>query len=395
MKTFDELRSETPGAQRTAHFNSCGAALPPTTVVEAQIGHLKLEASIGGYEAAATSTKKNSIYASAAQLIGCSEAEIAFTDSASRAWNVFVYSLSLRPGDEILTSRIEFGTNLISLQHVAERSGAKLRILDPMPDGTVDVSDLSRRLSERTKLVAITHAAAHFGGVNPVEEIGALLAGFNALYLVDACQSVGQMQVDVSRIRCHALTATGRKWLRGPRGSGFLYVREGVSEAIDPVLSDLVTADLLLDQHDNITGITFGPDARRFELWERNVAGEIGLGVAIQYLLSVGLDFAHKRIKQLSDLVKERLSDVPHITVIEASGGDSGLIGVVSAERSLNDVKRYLADHGVSVSTMADYHAPLDFAARGLESVLRIAPHYYNTEADVDKLHQALYAAMA
>jgi cysteine desulfurase / selenocysteine lyase len=397
MKSIEELRRETPGAGVVAHFNNCGSALPPAPVLDAQIEHLRMEGTVGGYEAAQRNQGRRTMSAAAARLLGCSADEIAFADSASRAWNELVFSLSLQPGDEILTSRIEFGVNLLTLRRLAIRTGSRLRIVASRVDGTIDLDDLSRHLTDCTRLVAITHAAGHFGGVNPVEEIGRLVAETKALFLVDACQSLGQMPVDVDAMSCHALTASGRKWVRGPRGSGFLYVRDGTSELIDPVAVGLVTSDLRFDNYLIREEVALRSDAKRFEAWERNVAAEIGLAVALEYLTEVGVDSARSRITDLTAHIVDRVESMPDVSLLRPIGEiRSGVIGMAlsGGTHQIAAVRRYLHWRGINVSSMERVDAPLDYAARGIDSVLRISPHYYNTDDEVDRLCEHLAAAL-
>jgi selenocysteine lyase/cysteine desulfurase len=398
MRSIAELRRETPGVEAVAHFNNCGSALPPVAVRDAQVRHLELESELGGYEAAQVNQPRRTMYTAAARLLGCSPDEIAFADSASRAWTEFVASLSLRPGDEILTSRIEYGINLLSLRRLALRTGARMRIVASRPDGTIDIDDFERCLTERTRLVAITHAAGHFGGVNPVEKIGRMVAGTEALLLVDACQSVGQIPVDVTNLACHALTASGRKWLRGPRGSGFLYVRHGTSERIDPVTVGLVTSDLKFDNYLIREEVAMRADARRFEAWERNVAAEIGLAAALEYLIEVGIEDAHRRIVGLTTYLMDRLRGQPGISVLEPIDPQvrSGVIGLALAGGAprVAELRQYLRERKVNVSSMDYADGPLDYAARRIDAVLRISPHYYNTEDEADLLCGQLAAGL-
>lgn len=398
MKSLAQLRSETPGAERVAHLNNCGSALPPMAVHRAQVDHLALECELGGYEAALVNQERRTMYAAAARLIGCRTSEIAFADSGSRAWGEFVSSLGLRRGDEILTSRIEYGTNLLTLRRLALRTGARVRIVNPRPDGTIDLDDLAARLTDRTRLVAVTHAAGHFGGVNPVEGIGRLVAGTEALLLVDASQSVGQIPVDVDALGCHALTASGRKWLRGPRGSGFLYVRDGLSERIDPVVVGLVTSDLGFDNYLIREELALRSDAKRFEAWERNVAAEVGLAAALEYLLDVGVDDAHRRVVEITSYLDERLREIPDVAVLRPVGDDvrSGVVGMAlpGGARQVQQMRAHLREQGINVSSMDRVDGPLDLAARGLDSVLRLSPHYYNTIDEVDRVCDAMTSAL-
>jgi selenocysteine lyase/cysteine desulfurase len=387
---IEQLRSDTRGTAVVAHLNNCGASLPPAAVVDALINHVRLEETKGAYEAAAIAgDRATALYRNTAELIGCKETEIAFCDSASRAWNTFVYSLRLKPGDRVLISALEFGSGLIAVQHAAERAGAIVEVLTSDDQGRVVLEELDRSLSgPPPALVAITHAAAHCGSVNPVADIGKLVKNTGALYLVDACQSVGQIEVNVHDIACDALTVTGRKWLRGPRGTGLLFVKEDLATKIDPVTSDLVTADYL-NGVDPVTGshLRIRDDARRFELWERSIAGAIGLGVALRYLLDL-----HQRsnvynyIRELAQHAADGLRTIKGVEVWAPATAESGIVGFVLNGVETSTIKSACSDQGVNISTMADWDAPLDFRRRASSSVCRVAAHYFNLREEVDQL---------
>ncbi len=388
---LNTLRNATRGTARVAHLNNCGASLPPDLVVDAVVAHLRSEEEYGPYEAAAMSgDRTTAVYRGAAKLIGCDPLEIAFCDSASRAFNVLVYSLRLKAGDRILVSPLEFGSGLIALQHVAERSGAVLEVLPSDGDGRVLVDSLEQILSSGRPpaLVAITHAAAHSGSVNPGHEIGRLVKQAGAFYIVDACQSIGQMPISVDYLMCDALTATGRKWLRGPRGTGFLFVKKGVSELIDPVTSDLVTADYLFSPDESSgSRLRIRPDARRFELWERSIAGCIGLGVALEYLLELISHNAavYDSILQLAQYAADQLRAIDGVDVWAPTRAQSGVIGFLIRGYTPAEVKAACASHRISISTMAEYDAPLDFHRIGSSAVCRMAAHYFNQRDEIDQ----------
>ncbi len=387
MFDLEKVRQDTSGVARVRHLNNCGAALPVDAVVNAVIQHLNAEREMGPYEAAAGEAATR-LYGAAASLIGCDPQEIAFCDSATRAWNVLLYSLPLKRADRVLVSPIEFGSALIAVQHVAERSGAKVEVLPADEHGRLRVDEVSRVvLSRKPALVAITHAAAHSGAINDVKQIGRIAKDAGAFYLVDACQSLGQMSVLVDDLQCDALTATGRKWLRGPRGTGFLYVRNSAAKLIDPATADLVTADYFSCPYDT-TGsqLKIRPDARKFELWERSVAGAIGLGVALQYLLELTRndDTAYSRIRDLAQYTIDRLREIPGVDVWAPLHVQSGVIGFTVDGVEPKTVKAACAASGINISTMADYDAPLDFERRSRSGVCRVAPHYYNTNVEID-----------
>ena len=287
-------RADTPGVESVAHLNNAGAALPPEPVLDAVIEHLRREAWIGGYEAAAEREDRvEHTYDAVATLIGAQRDEIAIVENATRAWDMAFYSLQLRAGDRILTTNAEYASNYIPMRQVADRTGAAVVVVPDDDHGQVDVARLAGMLDERVKLVSLVHVPSQGGLIQPAAAVGALSRAAGVPLLLDACQSVGQMPVDVEAIGCDMLSATGRKFLRGPRGTGFLYVRRGLIEQLDPPLLDLQAAEWQADGSYRIR-----PDARRFENWETNVATKIGLGVAIDYALAVGLEAIRERVKR-------------------------------------------------------------------------------------------------
>jgi cysteine desulfurase len=300
---------------------------------------------------------------------------------------MLVYSLPLKAGDRIFVSPVEFGSAIIAVQHLAERIGATVEILPGDEHGRIRVEELEAIFAMRPpSLVAITHAAAHSGGVNDVRAIGRIAKAAGAFYLVDACQSLGQMRLSVDELQCDALTATGRKWLRAPRGTGFLYVRRSAAERINPVTADLVTADYF-SSADQATGshLKIRSDTRKFEVWERSVAGAIGLGVALAYLLELTVDDTiFTRVQSLAQYTIDGLREIPGVRIWGPMRAESGVIGFTVDDVEPKTVKSACAERGINISTMADYDAPLDFERRRSVGVCRVAPHYYNTTAEID-----------
>jgi cysteine desulfurase/selenocysteine lyase len=389
---LDRARRDTPGCMTVAHLNNAGAALPPAAVTDTVVAHLRREAEIGGYEAAEEAADRTElVYSSIACLLHCGPDEIAVVENATRAWDMAFYGLTLGPGDRILTARAEYASNVIAFLQVARRTGAVIEVIDNEESGQLSVSDLRRRLDDGNgpvKLVAITHVPTQGGLVNPAEEVGAATREAGVPYLLDACQSIGQMPVDVERIGCDMLSATGRKFLRGPRGTGFLYVRRDFIDQVEPPFLDLHAATWTAPDKYEIR-----PDARRFENWETNYAAKIGLGVAVDYALSWGLEAIEKRVTGIAEHLRQQLTHVAGVHVHDQGQRQCGIVTFTVDGVPAQKVQQQLADHGVNVSVSLVDYARLDLPTRGLPDLVRASVHYYNTDDELDQLTNALAKA--
>lgn len=353
------------------------------------MAHLRLEAAIGGYEAAeAAHDQVAAVYPAIARLIGCRPEEIAVVENATRAWDMAFYSLSFKPGDRILTARAEYASNVIAFLQVAERTGAVVEIVEDDEHGQFAVADLQNRLEHGdVRLIAMTHVPTQGGLVNPAEEVGAIARQAGVPFLLDACQSVGQLPVDVERIGCDMLSATGRKFLRAPRGTGFLYVRGSMLNQMDPPFLDLHAATWTGPDSYEVRG-----DARRFENWETNYAGKLGLGTAVEYTQSWGLDAIGARVAGLGELLRERLRDADGVTVHDQGLRRCGIVTFTVEGVPAQEVQRHLAGQGVNTSVSLAEYARFDLPRRGLPDLVRASVHYYNTEAELDRLVDSLPA---
>ncbi len=375
-------RADTPAAEAVAHLNNAGAALPPAPVLDAVVEHLRREAEIGGYEAAdERGDRVEHTYDALARLIGAERDEIAIVENATRAWDMAFYSLQLREGDRILTTSAEYASNYIPMRQVADRTGAAVVVVPDDEQGQVDVDRLAAMLDERVKLVSLVHVPSQGGLVQPAAAVGAACRAAGVPLLLDACQSVGQMPVDVGEIGCDMLSATGRKFLRGPRGTGFLYVRRALVEQLEPPLLDLHAAEWQPDGSYRIR-----PDARRFENWETNVATKIGLGVAADYALAIGLDPIRDRVRALANELRERLAALPGVHVHDLGEERSAIVTFTVDGHPTAEVVAALREHGVNTSLSPATYARLDFGARGLTDLVRASPHYYNEIHELDRL---------
>jgi len=379
-------RAETPGADEVLHFNNAGASLMPRAVVEAIKDHLDLEARIGAYEAAdREEARRERVYDALAALLGCTRSEVAVVENATRAWDMAFYSVPLQAGDRVLTARAEYVSNYLALLQVARRTGAVIEIVPNDAHGQVDVEALRAMLDERVKLIAVTHVPTSGGLVNPVEAVGRIAREAGVLYLVDACQSAGQMPLDVEAIGCDLLSGTGRKFLRGPRATGFLYVRRDALARLEPPLVDMHAA-----QWESRDRYVWRDDARRFENWESNCATKIGLGVAVDYALGWGLDAIRERTFALAADLRERLAAVPGVTVRDAGAVLSGITTFTVEGRDAEVVREALLARRMNTSVVRVENARLDLEPRGLERMVRASVHYYNTEDEVERFVAAV-----
>ena len=355
-------------------------------MLDVVLDYLRREAEVGGYELATRSAAElEAVYASLAQLVGAAPDEIATFEGATQAWAVAFASICFEPGDRILLSRAEYVSSVLSCLRLAQRMDVSVEVVPDDEHGQLDVAALSGMLDERVRLVAVTHVPTNSGLVNPVEVIGSLLRETDAMYLVDACQSVGQMVVDVEAIGCDLLSSTGRKFLRAPRGTGFLYVRRSALDRLDPIFVDLRAATwVAADRYE------FRHDARRFETWERNVATTLGLGTAADYARSWGLDSIARRVGQLSSDLRKHLDAIGRVEVRDPGRDRCGIVTFTIDGVDPEVFASELRSEGINVWFSNISTARLDFEARGLESVVRASIHYYNTEDELDRLIEAV-----
>ncbi|WP_437655715.1 aminotransferase class V-fold PLP-dependent enzyme [Sorangium sp. So ce1182] len=380
------LRRDTPACASVVHFNNAGASLPPAVVVDTVVEHLRREAEIGGYEAQAEAAARlEAVYGSVARLIGAEPGEIALVENATRAWDMAFYSLRFGPGDRILTAQAEYASNYIAFLQVARRTGAEIVPVPSDESGAVSLPELDRLLDERVKLIAITHVPTNGGLINPAEAIGRRARAAGVPFLLDACQSVGQMPVDVEALGCDMLSATGRKYLRGPRGTGFLYVRRALLDRLEPPFLDLHAARWTAPDRYEVR-----PDARRFENWESYIAGRLGLGAAIDYALRLGLPAIRDRVFALAERLRARLAELPGVTVRDVGARRCGIVTFTRAGEDAAAVKARLGAQGIHVSVSTAAGTLLDFEARGIPDLVRASVHYYNDESEIDRLVAAL-----
>jgi selenocysteine lyase/cysteine desulfurase len=377
----DQLRAQTPGTEHRTHLNNAGAALMSRRTLAAMTEMLQLEATIGGYEAAErVADRIEATYAGMAGLLGARREEIALFDNSTHAWNAGFYAIPFRPGDRIITSRAEYGSNVLAYLQVAGRTGAELVVVPNDEHGAVDLVELDNLVDGRTRLIGLTWVPTFGGLVNPAAEVGRIAGAAGALYLLDATQAVGQFPVDVAELGCDLLTGTGRKFLRGPRGTGFLYVRTEALDRLDPAVVEIGSASW-----DGKRGFTWAKGAQRFETWERSGVNLVGFGAAIEQALELGLDAIGERAVALGARLRDQLAGLPKVTTHDQGSTRCAIVTVTVDGVPAEDVKDALAGAGINVTTTVPDDDPLDTEERGLPAMVRLSPHYYNTEAELDR----------
>jgi selenocysteine lyase/cysteine desulfurase len=383
---IEQLRAQTPGCAQRVHLNNAGSALPSQATLDAVIGHLRLEAAIGGYEAArAAEDAIAATYRAAAELVGGGTDEVAFFDNSTHAWNAAFYSIPLERGDRILTGRAEYGSNVLAYLQRAQRTGAEVVVVPDDEHGQLDTAELARLVDERTKLIGVSHVPTSGGLVEPAAEIGRIAREAGVLFLLDATQSVGQFPVDADAIGCDMLTATGRKFLRGPRGTGFLWVRRTALERLDPYVAEIRSATW-----DGGRGFTWAEGARRFETWENSYANLLGLGAAIEQALALGLEAIGERAAGLGAQLRDRLDALPGVATHDLGRTRCAIVTAAVDGVPPDAVAAALEREGINVSVTVPEDTQFDTEQRHVHPLVRLSPHYYNTEGELDRAVEAV-----
>ncbi|MFL6108344.1 MAG: aminotransferase class V-fold PLP-dependent enzyme [Marmoricola sp.] len=385
---LERERALTPGCQGQAFLDSAGSSLPPRPVVDAVVAHLRREEQVGGYRAAAERAEDlAAVRRSVAGLIGGAADEIALVDSATRAWQLFVTAIRWQAGDRILICGNEYASNAIAFLQRARTEGCSVETVPSLADGTPDLDAYADLLDERVRLVSLVHVPTNSGTVAPVRELAALARSAGALTVLDACQSVGQLRTDVAELGVDALTVTGRKWLRAPRGTGFLWLRRELVAGLEPVAADMHGGDWT-----TAGSYQLHPDATRFELFESDVAATLGLGVAVDHLLDLGADDVEAAVRARAGVLRGALAELPGVTLRDEGEDLSGIVSFTVAGSEPRAVVSRLGEHGVTVSVSGRGSTLIDMTARGLDAVVRASPHYFNSAEDLARAVEAVAA---
>lgn len=391
--TVDEIetaRAVTPGCGEVIHLNHAGSSLPPQVVLDAQIGHLQAEAVMGGYEAAATALESSeAVYDSIGALIGARPHEIARVEHATAAWNAAFWSVPMAPGQHIVVHDHEYGANVVAFLVAAQRRGIVIERVPSDSSGQVDVDAIADRLDRLdVALVSLTHIPTNGGLVNPASEVGALTRAAGVPFLLDACQSVGQRRIDVDEIGCDLLSATSRKYLRGPRGAGFLYVSDAIVDRLEPAQPDHHGAELTTADR-----FQWREGARRFEHWEYSVAGWLGLGAAVDHALGWGIDRIETTVTERSEQLRALLAEAG-FTVYDEGVHRCGIVTCATDAVVSGELQQLLARNGVNTTTTSAESSRWDVERRHLPALLRMSVHYTTTVDELDTAVGVLASAI-
>ncbi|MEM1327918.1 MAG: aminotransferase class V-fold PLP-dependent enzyme [Bacteroidota bacterium] len=382
MINIQQTRDDTPACEHYTHLNNAGASLVPRSVVNAQLDYIEFESRTGGYEAAAyRAAAIQAFYSRAAQLFNTESHHIAFMTSATEAFNKALSSIPFEEDDVILTTDDDYVSNQIAFLTLRKRMGIKIVRAAKYSDGGVNVNSVAELIQKHNpRLVAITHIPTNSGTIQDVAAIGKLCRQRGTWYIVDGCQSAGQLDIDIQAIGCDFYSATFRKFLRGPRGTGLLCIsRRVVAENLTPLFPDLGGANWISPYDYEMVD-----NAKRFEYWERNYANLMGASAALTYAIDIGMPEIESRIKKLTQYTREKLAALPGFRLMDKGKNLGAIISLHSDRMTSHELKAYLINKNIHTSVTERSSALIDLDEKGVDSVLRISPHYYNTEAEID-----------
>lgn len=363
------------------HFNNAGCSLMPEPVSNKVFEYLAQEQQFGGYETGIRRKDDlDKFYTSAAKLLGCKPDEIAFCDGSTRAWQQFFYSLRLNAGDRIITTRVDYGSNIVAYIQMARTKNVQIDFIETDEQGDLDIENLKNLITAKTKLISISHIPTGCGMVNDAQAVGAIAIQADIPYLLDACQSIGQLHLNVEKIGCTALSTAGRKYLRGPRGTGLLYVARSYFETAEPAFLEQQGVNLI--DHRNYELVD---SARRFETFECYMAGKLGLAAAMDYADETGMRDIENRIYKLAKICRQQLIAIPKVTVYDHGAVQCGIVTFTINGQHPSATRSMLSEHNINIWASAGPGNLVDFQNRGIEALARASLHYYNTEHEIEK----------
>ena len=388
-----QWREDTPGCAKQIHFNNAGSGLMPRAVLEAITAHLNREANFGGYESADDAEAAVAeAYANVAKVLGAQPRNIAVVENSTVAFFQALSAFDFKAGDVIVTTRNDYISNQLAYLSLVRRHGVEVRRATDLVSGGADPQSVKELLRDpRTRLLAVTWVPTNSGLMQAVEALGEVAEAAGVPYLVDGCQAVGQIPVDVAKLRCDFFSGTARKFLRGPRGIGFLYVSDRALQRGDfPLYIDMRGADWV-----SADSFASAPDARRFENWEFAYSLVLGLGEAARYALEVGVERGGRRARELAATLRGRLGGIGGIRVLDR-GNDLAAIVTIGVEGwDARELSKLLRTRGINTSASLRAYAVIDMDEKRAATALRLSPHYYNTEEELDRVVEEMKSVTA
>src|SRR6266404_2870403 len=393
MPDIQQLRQDTPGCEHCVHFDNASAGLMPRPVLDTMVGHLNRESRFGGYQSADDAADAVlDVYALVARLTGALPRNIALVENATAAFFQALSGFDFEPGDIIVTTRNDYISNQLAYLSLAQRRGVEVRRAADLESGGADPHSVRELLRDpRVRLLAVTWVPTNSGLMQPVEALGEVAEAAGVPYLVDGCQAVGQIPVDVATLRCDFFSGAARKFLRGPRGIGFLYVSDRALQRDDfPLYIDMRGADW-------VSADSFAPasDARRFENWEFAYSLVLGLGEAARYALEVGVERGGRRARELAATLRSKLSGLSGIRVLDSGKELAAIVTIETAGWDARELSKLLRTRGINSSASLRAYAVIDMDEKRAATALRLSPHYYNTEEEIDRVVEELKTVTA
>lgn len=388
----DKIRQEIRGlSDGKLFFNNAGSSLMPNIVVDSMIDYLQQEEQFGGYEVANKNAELlENFYTETAKLINCKPSNIAFMTSATEAFSKALSSIIFKEGDTVITTVDDYISNQITFISLQKRLNVKIIRIKKLKNNELDLEDLENLIKQNhPKLVAVTHIPTNSGLVQDIEAVGKICRQYDILYLADCCQSVGQMVVDVEKIGCDFLTATGRKFMRGPRGSGFLYVSDRVLEQdYAPILLDMRGAHW--SEYNNYE---LFKTAKRFEHWEVSYAAVLGMMEAVKYANIIGLNNIENYNKKLAETLRKNLEN-GGFKVLDIGKNLSSIVTFCGPDNDLDNIQKVLKENNVFFSVSYKNSALIDFTDKKVDGAVRLSPHYFNTLEEIEKVSDILHKSL-
>ena len=361
------------------NFNNAGASLLEQSTENEISKYLKLETKISGYYI--EQEKKeilNNFYFNAAKLLNCKPKEISFLQSSTYGWNLFISSLTTKKKSNVVIFDNEYGSNYISLIN----NNFNVRVSKLKENGQVSFEDLRKKIDRYTALVAVCHIASQCGNIIDVEKLGRFIKNINSniIFLIDACQSAGHLKLNVKKNMCDALVCSGRKYLRGPRGTGLIFIKDSIQKNITPKIIDttkskIIGRNLSIFNKENI-----------FETFEYSPSLKIGLSKAIEKYNKLGHKKIELKIKNLSKYFRKKISSNPYVIVHENEKLISGINTFSIKGKGSHDIYSFLKQKKMITSVSTFQTSTHYFKKKKFNDVVRVSFHYFNKKKEVDYL---------